>query len=79
MPMGGYSNQNSASSTASASAALGDLLSTGGGGSRAPVYNTATGGSRLTADTGGTALDPMVWAMVAAGAFVVWQILKRRS
>lgn len=79
MPMGGYSNQNSASSTATASAALGDLLSTGGGGSRAPVYNTATGGSRLTADTGGTAADPMVWGLIAAGAFVVWRILKSKG
>ena len=79
MPMpDGYSNQNSAASTATASGTLGDLLTSGGGGSRAPVFNTATGGSRLTADTGGTAADPKVWLMIAGGAFLVWQFLKKR-
>lgn len=74
------SNQNSASATAGSSAesGFGDLLSRGGGGSRAPVYNIATGRSNLSASTGNS-FDWQTLAIV--GAVVVgglWMLERRK-
>lgn len=67
------------SSSAESAATMRDALSAGGGGSRAPVFNTATGGSKLTAETGGTASDPKVWLLAAAGGFILWRLARHKG